>query len=129
MPREDEDVVLEVFFAPRGSSRAITRATYLDARRIWREYGVSVAVVVHYVEDTLRYYKRDVLSIFARRGVGLLLDPGGFLGESVPLGSYSVGATWSALLEWPSAAPVYERDLNLSQMRAMCETPVETCYV
>lgn len=67
MPAEDRDLVVEVFLAPRGSARSITRLTHEDARTISRALDVSVAVVVHYVHDTFRYYTDDVFAILAAR--------------------------------------------------------------
>jgi len=95
-PTEDEDIVVEVFFAPGGSSRSITRATHEDARRLWRQHEVSVAVVAHYVEDTLRYYVDDVLAVLSSRGVADMLDPGGFCGRTARAGLPWAGAACSS---------------------------------
>ena len=87
IPIEDVAVVIEVFLAPRGSSRPITRLTHEDCRRIWRGRQVSVVVVAHYIDDTLRYYMDDVLAILAVRGSTYFLDPGGFCEEMIPRGT------------------------------------------
>lgn len=81
MPAEDEDAVIEVFFAPVGSLREIARATHDELRAIWKAFGFSVAVVAHYPDDTLRYYADDVLTLWPLRGLASILDPSGF-GES-----------------------------------------------
>jgi hypothetical protein len=83
LPTEDGDLVVEVFFAPPGASRAVTRATVENTRKLRQELGVSVAVVVHYTEDTVKYYLSDVLAILmARQGAPVrtpqILDLAGF---------------------------------------------------
>jgi hypothetical protein len=100
MPVEDVEVVVEVFLAPRGSSRSITRLTHEDTRLIWRNHRVSVAVVAHYVHDTLRYYIGDVLAILSTRAPTCFLDPGGFREGIIPdvayggrIGSWGLGRT------------------------------------
>lgn len=78
MPTEDEDAVIEVFFAPVRSGREIARATHEKLREIWRTYRVSVAVVAHYPDDTLHYYADDVLALWRLRGLASFLDASGF---------------------------------------------------
>jgi hypothetical protein len=86
---EEDNCVLEVFLAPERCMRSVTRMAREDLRSIRHSSGKSVAIVIHYVDDTLRYYVDDVMaSLAARRttsvsGQGALrqrdfFDVGGF---------------------------------------------------
>jgi hypothetical protein len=98
MPAEDRDLVVEVFLAPRGSARRITRLTHEDARAISRALGVSVAVVVHYVHDTFRYYIDDVFSVLAAR-------EGNVAAHGRPFPIFDAGASGSHTV-WGEVTPM-----------------------
>jgi hypothetical protein len=74
LPTEEGETVLEVFFAPAASARSIVRAAYPRIRQLWREHGVSLVIVTHTVQDTLRFYMSDVLAIQMRRNRITVLD-------------------------------------------------------
>jgi hypothetical protein len=72
LPEEEGvECFLEIFFAPRGCSRLIMHMVHEDLRIIRQEHGASVAVVVHYTEDTYQYYLSDVFAIYRSRGIPL----------------------------------------------------------
>jgi len=95
MPTEDNDVVVEVFFAPPDSTEPIIRCTYEERRRLRRQYGISVAIVAHYVDDTLQYYEEDVNAILLSRGLSALLDHAAFQCKTT-----SVHFRWSGTTSW-----------------------------
>ena len=140
VPTEDNDIVLEIFFAPRGSTRAVARAVHDDTRRIWREHHVSVAVVTHYQADTLRYYMADVVALYSARGLGMFLDAGGlgcqtrstprFWAESASGGRH----TGQLVMSCERTAPGWHghtREVELrceSMFAESCESSVEACH-
>lgn len=134
MPREDEDVVIEVFFAPVRSGREIARATHEKLRAIWRDYGVSVAVVAHYPDDTLRYYAGDVLALWGLRGFASFLDASGF-GETatgyegVSAAASSVSSKSQASATDYSTRPLPTSGYHAADAAPWCEASMaEVCY-
>lgn len=95
MPTEDNDIVVEAFFAPLESNDSIIRSTHEERRRLRRQYGVSVAIVTHYADDTLQYYKEDVNAILSSRGLSVLLDHAAFQSKTT-----SVHFRWSGTTSW-----------------------------
>jgi hypothetical protein len=109
-PTESEGVVLEVFFAPEGSGRALMRSTYQIRERIGAKHDALVSLVAHYTRETIEFYLDDVLAVLSSRyeqvctqGIGrrqaLFLDPGAFAVEqcqgrsALVRGAASVGSS------------------------------------
>jgi hypothetical protein len=91
-PTDTEGIVLEVFFAPEGSGRALMRSTYQVREQIGARHNVLVSLVPHYTKETVELYLDDVLAVLSSRydqvctqGTGrrqpLFLDPGAFCAE------------------------------------------------